>query len=45
MLLSLINNRGRLLGWTNIKKSLKFSLFKVIEKRTKKERYTIVSIG
>lgn len=36
---------NRPLGWTSIKKSLKFSFFKVTEKRTKKERYTIVSIG
>ena len=38
------DNRGRLLGWTNIKKSLKFSFFKVTEKKSGSKRYTVVSL-
>lgn len=35
---------NRLLGWTSIKKSLKFSMFKVTEKKSGSVRYTIISL-
>lgn len=37
------DERGRVLGWTSIKKSLKFWEYNVIDKHTKKGDYSIIS--